>query len=62
MTVIFCSSKDGRESVLKEIDSFGEDDSTKILRTIELLKNYGNYVSADRIKHINGKIWEIKIN
>ena len=60
--VVLYSSRDGRDSVLKEIDSFGENDSIKILKIVELLKIYGHSVLETHIKHINGKIWEIKID
>ena len=58
--VVLYSSRDGRDSVLKEIDSFGENDSIKILKIVELLKIYGHSVLETHIKHINGKIWENK--
>jgi len=60
--VVLYSSKDGRDSVVKEIDKFGENDSTKVYKVVELLKTYGHSVLETHIKHINGKIWEIKID
>jgi phage-related protein len=60
--VVLYSSKDGRDSVVKEIDNFGENDSTKVYKVVELLKTYGHSVLETHIKHINGKIWEIKID
>lgn len=61
-TVVFYARVDGRESVLTEIKSFKERDYLKILKSIHLLENYGTNLSPDRIKHIKGKIWELKID
>ena len=60
--IIFYRSLDGRDSSLDEIENFGDKDSLKIYRAINLLKLYGLHLSADRIKHIADKIWELKID
>jgi phage-related protein len=60
--VVLYSSKDGRVSVISEIDSFGENEAVKIYKTVEILKTYGHSALENRIKHIDGKIWEIKID
>jgi phage-related protein len=60
--VVLYSSKDGRDSVLQEIDDFGENDSIKVFKIVELLKKYGHSVLDTHIKHIDEKIWEIKID
>ena len=60
--VVFYVSEDERDSVVKEIDNFGENDSIKVYKTIELLKTYGHAILENHIKHIDGKIWEIKID
>ena len=60
--VVLYSSRDGRDSVLKEIDGFGENDAVKVLKVVELLKTYGHSVLETHIKHIDEKIWEIKID
>ena len=60
--VVLYASKDGRDSVVKEIDDFGENDSIKVFKVVELLKKYGHSVLETHIKHIDGKIWEIKID
>ena len=60
--VVLYASKDGRDSVVQEIDDFGENDSIKVFKVIELLKTYGHSVLETHIKHIDGKIWEIKID
>jgi phage-related protein len=60
--VVFYASEDGRDSVFKEIDGFGENNAVKIFKTVELLKTYGHSVLETHIKHINRKIWEIKID
>ena len=59
--VVLYSSKDGRDSVLKEMDSFGENEAIKVLKVVELLKMYGHSVLETHIKHIDQKIWEIKM-
>ena len=56
------TSKDGRDAVLKEIDSFGDNDAIKVLKIVELLKPYGHSVLETHIKHIDEKIWEIKVD
>jgi phage-related protein len=60
--VVFYASEDGRDSVVNEIDNFGENDSVKVYKAVELLKAYGHAVLENHIKHIDGKIWEIKID
>ena len=60
--VVLYSSKDARESVINEIDSFGENNAAKVFRVVELLKTYGHTMLETHIKHIDGKIWEIKID
>jgi phage-related protein len=60
--VVFYASEDGRDSVLNEIDGFGENDAVKVFKTVELLKTYGHSVLETHIKHIDRKIWEIKID
>jgi phage-related protein/DNA-binding XRE family transcriptional regulator len=60
--VVLYSSKDGRDSVINEIDSFEENEAIKIYKMVEILKTYGHAVLENRIKYIDGKIWEIKID
>ena len=60
--VVLYSSKDGRDSVINEIDDFGENNAAKVFKVIELLKTYGHAVLETNIKHIDRKIWEIKID
>ena len=60
--VVLYSNKDGRDSVLREIDDFGENDSVKVFKVVELLKKYGHAVLETHIKHIDEKIWEIKVD
>jgi phage-related protein len=60
--VVLYSSKDGRDSVINEIDNFGENNAAKVFRVVELLKKYGHAVLEPHIKHIDEKIWEIKID
>jgi phage-related protein len=60
--VVLYSSKDGSDSVLQEIDDFGENDAVKVFKVVELLKKYGHAVLETHIKHIDEKIWEIKVD
>ena len=60
--VVLYSGKDGRDSVINEIDDFGANNSAKVFRVIELLKTYGHTVLETHIKHIDRKFWEIKID
>ena len=60
--VVLYASKDGRDSVVQEIDDFGENDAVKVFKVVELLKKYGHSVLETHIKHIDEKIWEIKID
>ena len=60
--VVLYSSKDGRDSVINEIDDFGANNAAKVFRVVELLKTYGHTVLETHIKHIERKIWEIKID
>jgi phage-related protein len=54
--VVLYSGKDGRDSVINEIDDFGENNAAKVFRVIELLKTYGHTVLETHIKHIERKI------
>jgi phage-related protein len=60
--VVLYASQDGRESVVKEIDDFGANNAVKVLKIVGLLKNYGHTVLESHIKHIDRKIWEIKVD
>ena len=59
--VVLYSGKDGRDSVINEIDDFGKNNAAKVFRVIELLKTYGHEVLETHIKHIDRKS-EIKID
>lgn len=61
-SIILYARENGRESVYKEIESFGQRDFVKVFKSIDLLRNYGKNLSQDRIKHVKGKLWELRID
>ena len=48
-------------SVEEEIESFGPKIFARILRTINLLEEFGLELGSEYVAHIRGKIWELKV-
>lgn len=61
-SVSYFRSEDGRSGVTDEIDAFGAKSAAKIYLTIELLIDYGTSLSGKYIKHVSGRIWELRID
>ena len=40
----------------------GKDAARKIVTVIDLLEDYGLQISTSFVKHIEGKIWEVKVD
>ncbi len=59
---VYYSNKRGKKLVMLEILSFGSQASSEILRTIDLLNQYGTSLTGHHVKHIENKLWELRID
>lgn len=59
-TVEYYHNARGDEVVKREIISFGEDATVKIVSIIDLLEDYGLNIPTTYVKHVVGKIWELR--
>ncbi len=61
-TIVYYHNKRGGKVVREEIKSFGLNNHAKIITIIDMLADYGFNLPSRYIKHIEGKIWEIRID
>lgn len=59
---VYYETSNGEEVVVKEIMDFGAKVFARILRTVELLEEFGVELDEDYVEHIEGKIWELRIS
>ena len=59
---VYYHNRRRQEVVLEEIQSFGLRNYAKILGTVELICEYGLQVRGHLTKHIEGKLWEIRVD
>ena len=60
--IIYYHNKKGEKVVREEIKSFGLNNHARIITVIGMLVEYGFNLPGRYIKHIEGKIWEIRID
>jgi len=60
-SVEYYETKDGVSIVEEEIESFGPKVFARILRTVNLLEEFGLELGAEYVSHIRGKIWELRV-
>jgi len=61
-TVVYYHNRRGEELARNEIKAFGPEVYAKILTVIGLLKDYGLNIPSRFVKHVEDKIWEIKVD
>jgi phage-related protein len=61
-SVMYYETANGEEVVEKELRYFGTKEFARILRTVDLLEEFGTGLNEDYVAHIDGKIWELRIS
>ena len=61
-TAVYYTNSNGEEVLENELREFGIKEFVRILRTIDLLEEFGTTLNNDYVEHIEGKIWELRIN
>ncbi len=61
-TVIYYETIEGVEVVENEMKSFGTKVFARILHTVNMLEEFGLELAGDYIKHVRGKIWELRVS
>jgi phage-related protein len=59
---VYYENPDGEEVVMREMMDFGAKPFARILRTVELLEEFGIELDEDYVKQVEGKIWELRIS
>lgn len=60
--VVYYETNDGEAVVENEMRAFGEKDFARILRTINLLEEFGIELDGGYVEHVEGKIWELRVS
>ncbi len=60
-TVIYYETEEGI-SVEEEFESFGPKVFARILRTANLLEEFGLELGGEYVRHVRGKIWELRVS
>jgi phage-related protein len=61
-SAVYYETLDGEEVVENEMRAFGVKVFARILRTVELLEEFGVDLDEDYVEHIEDKIWELRIS
>lgn len=59
--VIFYEKEDGTIPVQEFLDGLPAKHQAKALRDIDVLEKYGTTLTEPHVKHIKGKLWELRI-
>ena len=59
--IIFYEKEDGTIPVKKFLDALPTKHQAKALRDIDILQKRGTTLTAPHVKHIQGKLWELRI-
>lgn len=59
--IIFYEKEDGSTPVQKFLDKLPVKHHAKALRDIDVLEKYGTDLTEPHVKHIKGKLWELRI-
>jgi len=59
--VVYYETNDGESIVENEMRAFGEKDFARILRTINLLEEFGIELDGGYVEHVEGKIWQLRV-
>lgn len=58
--IVYYTSARGEHTVRDEVGRLGKVDTAKVLRIIARLATYGESLGGDSVRHIRGKIWELR--
>jgi len=61
-SAVYYETMDGEEVVENEMKDFGVKPFARILRTVELLEEFGIGLDEDYVEQVEGKIWELRIS
>lgn len=61
-TVIYYETIEGVEVVENEMKDFGPKIFARILRTVNMLEEFGLELAGDYIKHVKEKVWELRVS
>lgn len=59
--IIFYEKEDGTIPVQKFLDKLPVKHHAKALRDIDVLEKYGTALTEPHVKHVKGKMWELRI-
>jgi len=59
--IIFYVKEDGISPVQEFLNKLPEKHHAKALRDIDVLEKYGTALTEPHVKHIKGKLWELRI-
>lgn len=59
--VEYYETEEGISVVEGEIESFGPRIFARVLRTVDLLEEFGLELGTEYVSHVRGKIWELKV-
>ena len=59
--IIFYEKEDGTTPIRDFLDKLPEKHHAKALRDIDVLEKYGTALTEPSVKHIKGKLWELRI-
>lgn len=59
--IIFYEKENGRIPVQEFLDSLPTKHHAKALRDIDILEKYGTTLKEPNVKHIKGKLWELRV-
>ena len=59
--IIFYQLENGRSPVREFLDSLSRQQHAKAIHEIEILEQFGNSLRMPHAKHIDGKLWELRI-
>jgi len=59
---VYYETMDGESVVENEMKDFGAKSFARILRTVELLEEFGIGLDEDYVEQVEGKIWELRIS
>jgi phage-related protein len=61
-SAVYYETPDGEAVVENEMRDFGAKPFARILRTVELLEEFGIGLDEDYVEQVEGKIWELRIS
>lgn len=61
-SAVYYETKDGEAVVENEMRDFGAKAFARILRTIDLLEEFGTELDEDYVEHVEGKVWELRVS